>query len=222
MDAPLVESEVAESHPQKRGGPWKLIIIIALLTLIAVWLVPGDAPEKPAAPAGTADRAAPSGSTQPAPSLLGDSALPAPPAADSAGDTPAPLVDDRPGAMARNMIAQMRASGSVDLEQIHAAAETAQNNGDLPDAYLLYFFAAREGHVPSALKLGHQADPASHDPANSLFETPDLNQAHKWYQLAAQNGDEEGRAQLAALRLRVEKMAADGDPLAQRISLLWE
>ncbi len=219
MDAPLVESEVAESHPQKRGGPWKLIIIIALLTLIAVWLVPGDAPDEPAAPAGTTASDAGSGSAQPAPSLLGDSEQPTP---DAAGDTPASAVDGRPGAMARSMIAQMRATGVVDLEKIHAAAETAQVNGELPDAYLLYFFAAREGHVPSALTLGQQADPASHDPASSLFEAPDLNQAHKWYQLAAQNGNEEGRAQLAALRSRVEQMAANGDPLAQRISLLWE
>ena len=49
-----------------------------------------------------------------------------------------------------------------------------------------------------------------------------MSQAHKWYQLAAENGDNEARERLADLRSRVEKLAADGDAQAQRISLLWQ
>ena len=88
--------------------------------------------------------------------------------------------------------------------------------------WLVERFAAREGHAGSALALGQQADPGSRDPANSVFESADLTQAHKWYQMAAQNGSAEGRERLADLRSRVEQMAAAGDQQAQRISLLWQ
>ena len=48
MDEPLVETELADSEPPRRRGPWKLIVIVAVLTLIGVWLVPSDRPEQPA------------------------------------------------------------------------------------------------------------------------------------------------------------------------------
>ncbi|MGB5637573.1 MAG: hypothetical protein WBM63_00510 [Sedimenticolaceae bacterium] len=213
MDEPLVETEVADSEPQRRSGPWKLIAIVVVLTLIGIWLVPGDGPEDD--PAGTEQQA-----TQP-PSLLADG-----PAGQSLTPTPLELevevADDRPGAMARAVIAKMRAEGNAQLDQVFAVGTQAQAAGQLADAYLLYFFAAREGYAPAALALGTQSDPASRDPLNSVFEAPDMSQAHKWYQLAAENGDNEARERLADLRSRVEKLAADGDAQAQRISLLWQ
>lgn len=221
MDEPLVETELADSEPPRRRGPWKLIVIVAVLTLIGVWLVPSDRPEEPT----SVDRAP----ADTRPSLLGeqpaegaqDSAAVAEVAAETETPTAEPE-DDRPGARARALIAKMRADGDIRLDEVFAAAEQAQGAGELADAYLLYFFAAREGHAAAALALGRQADPATHDPANSVFAAADLNQAHKWYQIAAQNGDSEGKDRLADLRSRVEKMAAGGDPQAQRISLLWQ
>jgi len=216
MDEPLVETELADSEPPRRHGPWKLIVIVAVLTLIGVWLVPGDGPERPASVV-----------EKPLdfpPSLLGAPDRTAPAEATAEAETPAPAapVDDRPGARARALIAEMRAAGDIRTDEVFAAAEQAQGAGQLADAYLLYFFAAREGHAGAALTLGGQADPATFDPATSVFEAADLNQAHKWYQLAAQNGDAEGKERLADLRQRVEQMAASGDPQAQRISLLWQ
>lgn len=211
MDEPLVETEIADSEPQRRSGPWKLILIVVVLTLVGIWLVPGDAPEDD--PASTQQQAA-----QP-PSLLADGP------ADQAPTPPELEVvvsDDQPGAMARALIAKMRAEGNIQLDQMFAAGTQAQAAGQLADAYLLYFFAARGGYAPAALALGAQADPASRDPLNSVFEAPDMSQAHKWYQMAAENGDSEGRERLADLRSRVEKLAADGDTQAQRISLLWQ
>jgi hypothetical protein len=221
MDEPLVETEVADSDPQRRSGPWKLIVIVAVLTLIGVWLVPGDKPEdEPAVampPAGEPQADAPT-----APSLLAEGSggeqtegQPLPTAASE-------LVDNRPGARARAMIARMRADGDVDLDQVVNGAQQAQIAGDLADAYLLYFFAAREGSAAAALELGKQADPASRDPLSSVFEGPDLTQAHKWYQAAAGSGNKEARNRLADLHARVEQLAASGDPQAQRISLLWQ
>ena len=224
MDEPLVDTEVADSEPQRRSGPWKLIIIVVVLTLIGVWLVPGDEPaDEPSVAAPPAE--APRQADAPAPPSL----LAQDPAEEKTEVTPPPMpaaevevVDNRPGASARALITKLRAEGDVDLDQVVAAAQKAQIAGNLADAYLLYFYAAREGSVAAALEMGKQADPASRDPLSSVFEGPDLSQAHKWYQAAARGGDTEARDRLADLQARVEQLAASGDPQAQRISLLWQ
>jgi len=212
-DVKEVETELPDTRPHKRGGPWPLIVIVVVLTLIAVWLVPGgdDASEV----AGETDAAPPSLLQEQATGASTESAATVDP-------EPASLVDARPGAKARALIAEMRASGALTLDDIYDAAVSAQTDGELPDAYLLYFFAAREGHTEAALALARQADPASHSPDRSVFETPDLLQAHKWYELAARQGSETAQAGLADLRSRVDRRAADGDPEAQRIALLWQ
>ena len=223
MDEPLVETEVADSEPQRRSGPWKLIIVVVVLTLIAAWLIPtGVEDGEPEATDGQGT-AVPL-PAQP-PSLLGDK--PASPPAQTpvtGGETGQPqmVVDDSPGAKARAVIAGMRAEGTIDPQQVLAAATQAQSDGELANAYLLYFFAAKEGSSRAALELGKQADPVTRDPLNSVFGAPDLNQAYKWYKIAAGNGESEARDRLADLQARVEQMAAGGDPQAQRMSLLWQ
>ena len=204
MDEPVVETEVADSEPQRRAGPWKLIIIVAVLTLIGVWLVPGDETgEDPAVAEPT-----PGGSPARAPSLLADGPGDEPDAVETAkpGAKGQGVEDDRPGARARALIAGMRAEGDIDLNQVVASAQRAQIAGELADAYLLYFFAAREGSVAAALELGRPADPASRDPLSSVFEGPDLIQAHKWYRIAAEHGDTEARDRLADLHARVDNL----------------
>lgn len=211
MDEQQVETELADSEPERRRGPWKLILLVVVATLIGVWLVPGEDPQQPE----LTDEGLP-------PSLLD---LP-PTAAGGAPVLPEALqeqeVDDRPGARARALIAEMRSSGELQLDEIFAAADQAQRDGEVADAYLLYFFAARQGHAASALELGRQADPAGEIPGERLFDSPDLTQAHKWYQIAAANGNPEARQRLGELRQRVERMAASGDPQAQRIALQWQ
>ena len=221
MDEPLVRTEIADSDPQRRPGPWKLIAIVVVLTLIGVWLVPDEAPEDPAnAPLLAPLNQPPAEASDPTPSLLGDGPADAPAPVETVPSTE--VVDGRPGARARALIAEMRAAGDIQLDEMFAAAQQAQAQGEMADAYLLYFFAAREGHAASALNLGTQADPAHRDPRDSVFDAPDIIQAHKWYQAAAQNGNARGQERLADLRQRVEQLAANGDPQAQRISLLWQ
>jgi TPR repeat protein len=215
MDEPLVETELADSEPPRRRGPWKLILLVAVLTLVGVWLVPGDGPEETPTVAEKPTAGEPSLLAE-GPAEAGVEAPVSEPSTE-----PAP-VDDRPGARARALIAEMRAAGDIQPDQVFEAAQKAQQDGEMADAYLLYFFAAREGHSGAALTLGAQADPATRDPADSVFQDADLTQAHKWYQMAAQLGDTEAEKRLADLRSRVEQMAAGGDPQAQRISLLWQ
>jgi TPR repeat protein len=211
IDAPELDTEAAESAPKKRRGPWPLIVVVLVLTLVAVWLVPSETPTE----SETADEAQP-------PSLLESPAV-APTAEPPAAEAEAkPVIDDRPGAKARALIAQMRSSSDLSLDDLYAEAKTAQAAGELADAYLLYFYAAREGHGGAAMTLAQQADPAYHSAGESVFETPDLLQAHKWYQAAAQSGNDDAWQALEALRKRVDQMAADGDPTAQRIALMWQ
>jgi TPR repeat protein len=221
MDEPLVRTEIADSDPQRRPGPWKLIAIVVVLTLIGVWLVPDDAPEDQldTQPVARGD-IPPAEVRDSAPSLLSEGPAddPAPVETDPAIEA----VDDRPGGKARALIAEMRAEGDIQLDEVFAAAQQAQADGEMADAYLLYFFAAREGHAASALSLGTQADPAQYNPRDSVFDAPDIIQAHKWYEAAAQSGNAQGRERLADLRQRIEQLAADGDPQAQRISLIWQ
>jgi TPR repeat protein len=217
MDEPLVDTELADSEPRRRSGPWKLIVIVALLTVIGVWLVPEDEPGVEPTVVDRPDTAAPSLlSDASGPALDGDPSIDLP--ATKAGANAGP-----PGARARGLIAELRAGGnSEDLGSLFAAAEEARAAGEMADAYLLYFYAARKGDAASALALGTQADPATRDPESSVFESADLTQAHKWYQMAAQSGDTTARTRLADLRARVDQLADSGDVEAQRISLLWQ
>ena len=49
MDEPVVETELADNEPQRRSGPWKLIVVVAVLTLIGGVAGPGRATETPGA-----------------------------------------------------------------------------------------------------------------------------------------------------------------------------
>lgn len=218
MDEPLVETEVADSEPPRRSGPWKLISAVVVLTLVGIWLVPGESPDEE--PTELAERPTPDAKP---PSLL-DRASAGPTQRLQTGSTSATDEErsGQPGVRAREMIAGLRSQGTVDLAAVHAAAVDAQARGEMTDAYLLYFFAAREGHAASALTLAMQADPASRDPADSVFEDADLNQAHKWYEMAARSGDARGQERLSDLRSRVDRLAASGDPQARRLSLRWQ
>lgn len=219
MDEQQVEGELADTQPQRSGGPWKPIILVIIATLIGVWLVPGDNSTDQSDEDITRQQAPASA----APSLLESMPATSEPALpDETVDMPPEPIDTSPGARARALIAGMRNTGEIRVDEIVQAAAAAQANGDLADAYLLYFFAAREGDAGAALTLGKQADPDSRDPDNSVFKSADLTQAHKWYEMAAGYGDDEGRSRLSDLRMRVEKMAANGDPRARRVALLWQ
>ena len=184
-----------------------LMAVVAVVTLIAVWLVPDD--------------------KQTTPPPLPD--LPTPPQVEvEQPPTAAPTAEESAAAIgaggrARAFVSALRSDGAEpDPETVFVEAERLQGEGYADDAYLLYRFAARHGHGQAALVLGTQADPALHADANpdSLNSTPE--QAYKWYNMAVAAGNEEAVARLQALRKRVEQAAAAGDERAQRLMLQWQ
>jgi TPR repeat protein len=155
--------------------------------------------------------------------------LAVPPAVDQADPLPRPSTDEndgttifRAGDRAREIVTRLRAvNAEPDPDEVFGHAERLQSDSQLDDAYLLYRFAARKGHAQAALVLGSQADPAFYTSKTSILPMPDLEQAYKWYRVAAAAGNEEAETRLQSLRERVEQSAADGNEPARRLMLQW-
>jgi TPR repeat protein len=185
-----------------------LMVLVAVVTLIAVWLVPGEDQEVPPA---LPELASPPEAGQAL-------ALPQPPTDEAEG-----AADYRDGDRARAIITEMRGDNTEpDADAVFAEAEQLHSEGRLDDAYLLCRFAARRGHGQAALALAAQADPAFYAAGTSILPGPDAQQAYRWYRAAAAAGNEEAVARLQGLRERVEQSAADGDPAARRLMLQWQ
>ncbi len=126
------------------------------------------------------------------------------------------------GDQARAIIARLRAGESeAELDAIFAKARELQGQGHLADAYLLYFYAARQGDPAAALMLGRMYDPTGPEDVQSLVDEPIAAQALKWYRMAADAGSATAEDYLANLRGWAEDAAARGDPDARRLLLIW-
>lgn len=204
------EYEETDSHGWLTPGRTrKLMVLVALATAIAIWLVPVD--EEPMPP----------------------SLPPLPSAQDTATGEPATELRLPPpaggiaavingGDRARAFLAESRAGGAQpDPAVVFAEAERLQGDGNLEDAYLLYRFAARHGQAQAALLLGTRADPEFHAVETSYLPEPDPGQAYKWYSMAAAAGNEEAAQRMQVLKQRVQQDAAAGDEQARRLLLQW-
>jgi hypothetical protein len=147
----------------------------------------------------------------------------APQAAADASESQKPAVapaSRKEGDEARTLIAEVRKKGGAqDLSSVFKRAGELSQAGKTTDAYLLYFFAAREGHAQSAYVLGNLADPNHFATAGNLFDKPDPMQALKWYRIAASDGFKEAQSRLLELKKWVEARAHTGDPQAQQLLL---
>ena len=108
------------------------------------------------------------------------------------------------------------------MQQLYDEASQLVQAGQVTDAYLLYFYAARQGDGPSAFALAEMNDPAYFNKGNELMEEPDPMQAYKWYSMAAASQVDQATERLSKLRAGVEAAAAAGDPSAQRLLLNWK
>ena len=125
-----------------------------------------------------------------------------------------------PGMRARQYIEQLRDAGEpYPLSQAFEKAQKFRNEGSLADAHLLYFFAARENHLPAIMVMGEMSDPMLFRAEDSLLDQADAFQAYKWYQKAAQMGQPSASGRLDELGRWASEAAATGNSEAAQLLL---
>ncbi|MBL3591036.1 MAG: sel1 repeat family protein [gamma proteobacterium endosymbiont of Lamellibrachia anaximandri] len=235
---PTTHDETASGNPRRGNGRIRLILALGAVALLIFWFYPmlfteEVSPEIPQEEIDPIIRAQIEAARLPEE----ESVESAPVEIESKPDTidiqtakiempqtlPPPTPDLEEGEAARILIASIRnGRENLELDQLGQRADSFQQEGKTTDAYLLYFFAARQGHADSALILGKMNDPATFDADNEVLEQPDPTQAFKWYSMAAGNGLSEAQTRLATLHNTIEQAAANGDPQAQRLLLNWQ
>jgi TPR repeat protein len=137
------------------------------------------------------------------------------------GQEPGAITGPERAADAREFIAEVREQTPETYADAYERARQHQEEGQLADAQLLYFYAARGGHPDAEFALAQMNDPNHHEAATSLLEEPDAYQAYKWYSAALEHGSREAQARLDALRQWATTAAAEGNPEAERLLLQW-
>ena len=128
-----------------------------------------------------------------------------------------------PGMRARQYIEDLRAAGKpYPLDEVHARAQAFGREGNLADAHLMYFFSARENHLPSIIAMAEMADPMRFQAQDSLLDHADVIQAYKWYRRAADLGHAVAVARIEELQRWAETAAAEGDPEARQFLLNYQ
>lgn len=127
------------------------------------------------------------------------------------------------GEAAREIIAAQRnGSEHRSLPEINRLASDYQQQGRVTDAYLLWFYAARQGHGEAAFALASLYDPNHFEPDKSLLNSADAAQAYKWYSAAARQSTPQATERLQALRVTLQAQASAGDMTASRLLLNWQ
>ena len=125
-----------------------------------------------------------------------------------------------PGMRARQFVEQLREGGKpYPIDEVHRKAEKFLQEGSLADAHLLFFFAAREDHLPSIMVMAEMSDPTRFRAEDSLLDNADVIQAYKWYQKAAALGHENATARLDGLQQWAQAEAESGNPHARQLLL---
>lgn len=137
------------------------------------------------------------------------------------GQLPTDAASAEEGNAARKLIAEAKGSSNLDLSSLFEQANTFLNKGKSADAFLIYFFLAKQGHGPSCLALAEMADPAYFKADKSFLDAPDIFQAYKWYTDAKTYGMSQADAQLRDLKLRAKAAAAGGDEKMRRLLVIW-
>lgn len=199
-------SELNEATPSARRNPliWIVLVVVGLILFVFLSGERGDVP------ANLKD--------QPTPVAVSEDETVAP--ADSAAGTIERSLLVPPGMRARQYIEQLRAAGKpYPLSQAFEKAQKYHSEGSLADAHLLYFFAARENHLPAIMTMGEMSDPRLFRAEESLLDQADAIQAYKWYRKAAQLGQPSASERLDELGRWASEAAATGDSEARQLLL---
>jgi len=125
-----------------------------------------------------------------------------------------------PGMRAREQIKQIRELGKpYPFDQLMAKASAFASEGSLADAHLMFFFAAREGHIEAMMMMAEMSDPTLFRAENNLLDKANAVQAYKWYNQALDSGFEPARSRLENLRSWAEAEAGYGNSEAQQLLL---
>lgn len=128
-----------------------------------------------------------------------------------------------PGMRARQYIVEIRAGGEpYPLASIFEKGSSFQEQGNLADAHLLYFFSAREDYIPAIMKMGEMADPILFRAENSLLDRADAIQAYKWYRKAVALGHDPATVGLNNLMQWASTESIMGNPDARQLMLNFE
>ena len=128
-----------------------------------------------------------------------------------------------PGMRARQYIEQIREQGKpYPLSEVFERAHQYLQEGSLADAHLLYFFAAREQHLPAIMHMGEMSDPTLFRAEDSLLDHADVIQSYKWYQMAASLGHQAATERLDSLQQWAIAEAETGNPHARQLLLNFD
>lgn len=179
-------------------------------------------PSPPAEQPGGAPTVVPEG---PAGEESGTAAIVPAPAGEESGTgaiVPAPAGEESGTGAVTPVPGAEASSGDPDLDAAYERAQAFQEAGQLADAQVLFFYAARGGHAGAAFNLGTMNDPNHHSPEISLLPEPDAFQAYRWYSAARDQGVTAASERLEALREWAQAASATGDFEAERLLLQWE
>ncbi len=124
------------------------------------------------------------------------------------------------GLRAREYINQLRGGGKpYPLEDIMAKGSSFAGEGSLADAHLVFFFAAREGHIEAMMTMAEMSDPTLFQAENNLLDQADAIQAYKWYKLALDKGFEPAGDRLTNLHQWAKAEADYGNASAHQLLL---
>lgn len=125
-----------------------------------------------------------------------------------------------PGLRAREFIHQIRSAGKpYAFDQVMGKAAQFAGEGSLADAHLVFFFAAREGHVEAMIMMAEMSDPTLFRAENNLLDRADAIQAYKWYKQALDKGFEPARIRLENLHQWARAEASYGNTAAYQLLL---
>jgi len=124
------------------------------------------------------------------------------------------------GLRAREFISQLRKQGKpYPLDEVMAKAAMFTSEGNLADAHLMYFFAAKEGGVDAMMVMAEMSDPTMFRAEDNLLDQADAVQAYKWYSQSLEKGFEPARARLEKLSQWAKAEAQNGNTSAQQLLL---
>jgi TPR repeat protein len=214
----MAQAERNDGHPAGNPMLWIVLIVVALVLFI---LFGGNRQAvEPAADGAITETVPEAGLPVDAQQSAGDEPVAGMAGGDAGDIETAGAAPADPGLEARRYIRELRDRGAPwPFDALMQKASVYLNEGRLADAWLLYFFAAREGHPEAMMTLAELSDPKLFQPDSSLLDSPDPVQAWKWYSRALDAGFEPARQRLEALRGWAADAARRGDREAEILLL---